>query len=123
MTTTIQVTTEVKNRLKNHIKEGETFEDIITKLLDLDDQYGNSSPVEFEVIFNKDVIKVFRLNNRQFEYFTPTRKFSVSLVDWNLPEEFKHDWIMFATSQEVVPVLFGLGKNTLECASFKIRQI
>ena len=123
MTTTIQVTTEVKNRLKNHTKDNETFEDIITKLLDLDDQYGNSAPVEFEAVFNEDIIKVFRLNNRQFEYFTPARKFSISLADWNLPEEFKNEWVMFVTSEDIVPVLFGLGDNTLECACFKIRQI
>ena len=123
MNTTLKVSTEVKNRIQQHLNDGETLEDVIIKLLDLDDQYGNSSPVEFEVTFDDTIIKVFRLNNNKVEYFTPARKFSISLSDWNLPEEYTTDWIKFVTSSDVISALLGLGDNLLECGCFMVRQI
>ena len=123
MSTMINVSVEVKNRIKQHIKEGETFEDVLIRLLDLDDQYKKAEPMEFEVVFDDELIKVFKLDDTQFEYFTPARKFSISLVDWNLPDEFKEDWINFATNDDVVSALHGLGDNILECGCFMIRQI
>lgn len=123
MITNINVTSEIKSKLESHLKEGEVIEDVIVRLLDLDDQYGEIDPMKFEVTFDDRVIKVFRINNRQFEYFTPARKFSVSLSDWNLPEEFKNDWIMFATNDDAVSVLISLKDNFLECGNFIIREI
>ena len=123
MITNINVTSEIKSKLESHLQEGEVIEDVIIRLLDLDDQYGEIDPMEFEVTFDDRVIKVFRIINNQFEYFTPARKFSVSLADWNLPEEFKNDWIMFATNDDVVSVLISLRDNILECGNFMIREI
>lgn len=123
MSAMINVSAEIKDRLKNHLQEGEALEDVIVKLLDLDDQYEIPELMEFEVVFNEDIIKVFRLHKSQIEYFTPARKFSISLSDWNLPDEFRNDWIMFATSDDIVSVLFSLGDGILECGCFMIRQI
>lgn len=123
MKTTLTVSPEIKDRLQNHLREGEVLEDVVLRLLDLDDKYGDSKPLEFEVNFDDRVIKVFRLNNTQVEYFTPARKFSISLSDWNLPSEFSDDWIGFVTSSDAVSALLGLGDGILECGCFMIRQI
>ena len=120
--TSLTVSPEIKERLKKHLKEGEVMEDVIIRLLDLDDEYGDSKPIEFEALFNEEIIKVFRLNGSQVEYFTPTRKFSISLSDWNLDPVFTKDWIRFITSPNITSVLLGLGDNTLECECFMIHQ-
>ena len=124
MITSIQTSSEIKERLAQHIGEGEVFEDVIVRLLDLDDQYGDSEPIEFEVEFDEEFVKVFRLNNTKIEYFTPARKFSISLGDWNLPEKFREEWISFITSPEIVSVLLGLGEDSMiGCGCFIVRQI
>ena len=123
MSTKINVDSDTLHRLKSHIKKGENVEDVIIRLLDLDDQYGVSAPVEFEVNFDDQLIKVFRLNNNQLEYFTPARKFSISLADWNLPEEFQNDWINFITGEDTVSMLQSIADNKIEHGCFMVRQI
>ena len=118
----ITIQKELKERLQQHVGEGETYEDVIIKLLDFDDEYGDSKPIEFEVVFDDRIIKVFRVNGSQVEYFTPARKFSISLSDWNLESEFTEDWIRFITSPKIVGVLMGLGENTLEYNNLMIHQ-
>ena len=123
MITNINVSAELLDRLKSHLKKGETLNDVIVRLLDLDDEYG-SSKLEFEAVFDETVIKVFRLNGNKVEYFTPARRFSISFNDWNLPEEFKEEWINFITSQDIIGVLLGLNEsNVIECGCFIVRQI
>ena len=122
MITNINISSELKERLEQHLQKGESYEDVIIKLLDLDDEYG-SSDVEFEAVFDDEIIKVFRLNNNQIEYFTPIRKFSISLSDWNLDSKYSKDWIRFITSPDVMKVLVSLDENILECGCFKIRQL
>ena len=123
MITSINVTSEVRDRLQKHLKDGEVMEDIIIKLLDLDDKYGSTEPVEFEIEFNNGIIKVFKVKNNMIEYFTPARKFSVTLSDWNLPDEFYDGWVSVVTNPKFIPILISLGDNILECGNFIIRQI
>ena len=123
MITTINVSGETKNRLESHLKEGESLEDVIIKLLDLDDKYGSTEPIEFEVTFDDTIIKVFRVKDNMIEYFTPARKFSVTLSDWNLPDEFYDGWVSVVTNPKFIPILISLGDNILECGNFIIRQI
>ena len=124
MSTKINVDSDTLYRLKNHLQKGEVVEDVIIKLLDLDDKYSSSPKLaEFEVSFDEDTIKVFKINDNQIEYFTPARDFSISLADWNLPDEFRNDWINFITSEDIINVLLSLGDDEIHCGCFIVRQI
>lgn len=57
MITNINVTSEIKSKLESHLKEGEVIEDVIVRLLDLDDQYGEIDPMKFEVTLMTELLK------------------------------------------------------------------
>ena len=120
MSTKIAVSSDTLNKLKSHLHEGDSMEDVIRKLLDLNDKYGESKPVEFELDLTGEIIKVIRVNDNMIEYFTPARKFSVTLSDWNLPDEFYDDWVGFISNPEFIPVLLDLGDNLFESGCFMI---
>jgi len=73
-------------KLSNLKKEGETYNDVVRKLVDLDHKYNFKKTIEYEVMTNT-AIKVFRITFKNedyhIEYYNPKIEFSKKAKAWD----------------------------------------
>jgi hypothetical protein len=121
MVSKINITPETHKKLTSLKKEEESFNDVITHLLDFEDKFNPLAEIhEYEYIFNNQS-RLFRVTFGEkvtIEYYSmKTHTFESNIQVWNdvekVSEEELHSFIRFIVKESSVYVLYEMDNDLI----------
>ena len=111
----IDVTVSTREKLNSLKKDGETYDDVINRILDMEDQYN---PVKLDITREyeyhyKESRKLFRIHFFEEKYTLTfyddiSHEYKENIDAWNAPADMINNFIIFITKESSIILLLDL---------------
>lgn len=118
----INVSIDTKKKLSELKRDGDTFNDVITRLLDLEDKYNPIDIVfeyEYQLFEGTRLFRVIFSDKVKIQYYSmKTHKFKNDIAAWNdvekVPQQEMEDFIRFIVKESNLYVLYEMDKELVQ---------
>ena len=124
--TGVQIRRETHQRIANLKRDGETFDSVVNKLLDLEEKYSDNTE-EYEYSYLSKVFKVIFSDKVDILYFNPvTNSFEKDITVWQsvdaLSEEELDSFVKFIVKDSSLWLLYDM-ESELQLNDIHIRRV